>query len=164
MAATLYIGRFQPVTKAHAALLKLAKGTLVVAIVKGIKSSLDKDKNPFDFAIQKEMITAVAPHAKVIEVNNAYIPDIITAVKNEYGIEIKEILCGKDREEGYKKFLPKMPGVELKVVDRTEDDISATKVRAALSKDDKQTFTSLVPPQIASKFVELRNIINSHKL
>ena len=93
--ASLLVGRFQPFHVGHEYAVKQMKFTPVVAIVKGKKSSKNKDENPLSEEFQEKMIKSVFPHIKTIIVDNAYVPAIIGKIKDELNIEVGEVVASK---------------------------------------------------------------------
>ena len=152
----LIIGRFQPLTKGHVKMIKTAYkecDDVYINIVKGKKS--DKDKNPFSLEVQEKMIKAVFPNINII---NGTTGNIITMI-NKINDNINWIYCGTDRLYSYENQLKKMPDVKIREIERTDEDISATKVRESLINDDEKEFNRLTPKEIHKMFLELKSII-----
>ncbi len=155
----VYLGRFQPVTKAHEMILKtLGKNhkKAVVFLVKAKKA--DPKKNPFDEKLQIEMIKSVAPKNVAVEVipTGFFIGPINDMKETAY-----TLYCGSDRVDSYKKMTKYAEDREVSVseIKRTDDDISATKVRQALKDDDKKTFEKMTPKPIHKMFDKLKEKI-----
>jgi citrate lyase synthetase len=145
---TLIIGRFQPFTLGHSSLLKQAKNPVVIGIVKGKKSGQDKDKNPLEFDLQKEIIekAKIPKIERVIKVESAFIPEIISQLRF-FDLEVDEVFAGSDRIKSYtsmmKKYGPQINAPDVKVTEIKRDPdasdvsgISATKVRNSIKSDD----------------------------
>jgi cytidyltransferase-like protein len=155
-------GRFQPLTLGHMRGIEqmsrdVDKGT--VYIVKGEKSSKDKDKNPFSAETQLKLLDAVLSDNIDAQISKtAFYPDII----NKIDATDFKIYAGTDRYNDYKKMLSYVDDdktAEVIQIKRSDDDISATKVRDALRADDERTFKSLTPHQIHKFYNELRKEI-----
>ena len=159
----IMIGRFQPVTKAHTSIIeKISKEnkTGIIYLVKGKKSSEDKEKNPFDSDIQIKMLEKIIPSNISIEIiSSAFFVDELKTMKESKFV----IYAGSDRVKSYKsfeKYLEDDKTLEVKEIKRTDEDISATKVRDSLKNDDLDTFKSLTPKNIHSMFNELKTYIS----
>jgi cytidyltransferase-like protein len=155
-------GRFQPLTLGHMRGIEQMSGDVdkgTVYIVKGEKSSKDKDKNPFSAETQLKLLSAVLSDSIDAQISkSAFYPDII----NEIDATDFKIYAGTDRYSAYKKMLSYVDDVksaEVIQIKRSDDDISATKVRDALKADDEKTFKSLTPHQIHKFYDELRKEI-----
>jgi len=158
----IFSGRFQPVTLAHARIIKRitkenTKATIF--LVKGKKTSEDKEKNPFDAEIQKKMLEAVAPSNVDIQIINSgfFVDNLNEMPENKF-----VAYAGSDRLKAYEKFTKYMDEgktLEIKEIKRTDDDISATKVRNALKEGDEKEFKKLTPKEIHNMFDELREIL-----
>ena len=155
-------GRFQPLTLGHMRgieqmINEVDKG--IVYIVKGEKSSDDKDKNPFSAETQLKLLKEVLPeHIDAQISKSAFYPDIINEID---AIDFK-IYSGTDRYQTYKKMLiyvEDIKSAEVIQIKRSDDDISATKVRNALKNNDEKTFKELTPNQIHKFYDELRKSI-----
>jgi len=144
----LVLGRFQPWTAGHNALFaQTQENNVVIGIVKGKKSSEDKERNPLDFETQKEVIEAMKnPRIKqVIAVESAFIPAVISQLRDD-GLEVVEVLAGSDRVKGYQYMADRYNdqlnmNYKIKQLERDDKDvgtagISATKVRNAIKNDN----------------------------
>lgn len=155
----VFVGRFQPLTKAHTAIinqLSTENDKGVIYIVKGKGTSADKKVNPFDIDIQKTLLKAVVPSNVEIEViPSAFFVDEL----NKMSDTIFNVYAGSDRVQGYKKFSQYMEDgkvLNVREIKRTDEDISATKVRNALKADDEETFKSLTDSRIHKYYKELQ--------
>jgi len=149
---SLIIGRFNPWTKGHNSMTENAKYPVVIGLVKSPKTSLDKERNPFDFDLQKEIINrSNNPKIEdVVEFSAANVPQIISELR-EMGYEPKELWAGTDRAPAYQNQINLYPPqinskLKLKILERNEDDpgiagISATKVRQAIKVGDYNTIS-----------------------
>jgi len=161
---SVLVGRFNPWTKGHSSLTDKASHPIVVGLVKGKKTALDKDRNPFPFGTQKEIIRR-ANNPKildVVELPSGSIPNMISQLR-DLGYEPKQLWTGADRAAGYKdqikRYAPAINSdLKLKVLERNEEDagvkgISATKVRNAIKNGDFQAVADMMT-NADQKFVE----------
>jgi len=151
------LGRFQPLTLGHMKMIDELKKfkKAYIFIVKGKKTSKDKDKNPFD--LQKEMIKKVAPKINVIEIPSGFFVDEIEKLhENEF-----YLLCGSDRVKGYERMLSYLENKKVNILEilRSDEDISATKVRQALKNDNKKEFEKMTPKEIHSYYDKLKEYL-----
>jgi citrate lyase synthetase len=145
--------RAQPFHKGHLELVNKAKYPVVIAIVKGLKTSKDKNKNPFDLTLQKEIIKKAKFPVKVITINAMSLPMLINTLR-DLNMEPMEIIAGLDRKEDYgrqviKYATPLKSQIKLITVNRDEnsnkvDGISASKIREALKHNDYKTVKSMM--------------------
>jgi cytidyltransferase-like protein len=119
--ASIYNGRFQPFTLGHKSFIEQMKkdnpkNEIVIVLIKGGKSSLQLDKNPFS---EKEQINFILKSTKdlgikrnnIIIAENSYILTIVEAVRKK-GFEPDVMYAGPDRINGYNKMLDSMIEIE----------------------------------------------------
>ncbi len=157
----IFSGRFQPPTLAHSDIInKMSKENSrgIVYIVKGKETSKNKDQNPFDVEVQKEMLEAIAPkNIKIEIISTGFFVDELNKFKNTKFVAY----AGSDRGRVYTtctKYLENDNILEIKEIKRTDEDISASKVREALKDDDKETFNKMTDKNIHKMFKELKDI------
>jgi FAD synthase len=176
--AVLIVGRFEGTHAGHFMLFQKAEKEnpdciVIVGIVEGKKSSKDVNKNPFTFEERKKYILSISKKLgikpSIIKLETAYIPDIITMLKDKYNIEVVKLLCGSDRVLGYSKQGVEQLGVKIEAIGRDENDTndkvasaSGTKVREALKTKNFEAFKNLLPDAVDEKtamnaFKMLRN-------
>lgn len=151
----LFFGRFQPVHNGHLAVLKRMNNPVVV-IVKGKVASKDKEKNPFDFEYQKELILKVMPGVNVHLAHTGYLPDII----KDLGDCPDAVYCGPDRIGQYQAQLERA-NKELDVpcvveFIETERVTSASVVREAIRSGDSKAFKANVPRAIWDQYSTMK--------
>lgn len=78
----------------------------------------------------------------IIHVNSANIVNLL----RKSNININTIFCGTDRYDEYSKQIERTSGVSIKCIDRSENDISASKVLNNIN--DVSFFTANTPKQI----------------
>lgn len=157
-------GRFQPPTAGHLKMIKQAhakhKGTVAIVLVKSGKSDVK-----FDSTIQKKifkkMLTGI-PHV-FVETSSGFIGDFVDALRRK-GFEPKALYAGTDRKKGYEgqinsykdRFNLDMTVEEIK---RSDEDISATKVRDSLTNDDFEAFKKNMDKSVWPMFDALKKVI-----
>lgn len=155
-------GRFQPITSAHTDIInQVSKENKrgIVFLVKGKGTSKDKEINPFDEDIQKKLIEAVLPDNMSVQIINTgfFVDDINLLAENEF-----TLYAGTDRVkryESFKSYIGEGKTLNIKEISRTDDDVSATKVRTALKEDDKATFEQMTDKRIHKFYNELKDLI-----
>jgi len=152
---SVIVGRFNPWTRGHNSIIDEAKYPVVIGLVKSSKTSMDKERNPFDFELQKEIIErANDPRiVDVVKFSSANIPQIISDLR-DMGYEPKQLLAGTDRAKAYQEQIDRYPpkinsDLKLKVLTRDEDasdvsGISATKVRNAIKNGDYNSVRNMM--------------------
>lgn len=152
----IIIGRFQPITLGHlkiaSALYKENELPTVWCLVSNKKFDA---KHPFsDELISKEIdecLKGTNEYAGHIYIKNA---DIVKCAEILHSEDFEPILwgCGSDRYPSYKKQADRykemanlLPEFDCFEVNRTDDDISATKVREAIKTDNKEEFKKMMP-------------------
>ena len=149
--AVAFVGRFQPPTAAHAKIIKqmqsYSAAKPLLFIVRGEKSGQDKTKNPFSEKTQKDMIEKSTGVKNVIFVPSAFIGELVHQARNRKQ-EIVRLFCGTDRVKGYQSQIDRYKdelNLDMKIeeIKRSEEDISATKVRQAIITNDFDTFKKM---------------------
>lgn len=154
----IIVGRFQPFTKGHmncvfSAWKKFHIPTMIVMI--DTPDSKVDEKHPFPSSmllpIYNELFRDYKEIEGVILTKNA---NIITIGQTLYdmGYEIKSWTCGTDRYDSYKKMSDKYKedahlsnDFELIEIKRSDEDISATKVRKALLDNNYNSYINQMP-------------------
>lgn len=164
----IMIGRFQPFTKGHyKCVIEAAKQKDIPTVIAMIDTPDNKvnEKHPFPSSMLLPMYRNIFDNDKNIEdiilVKSADIVKIGEECKKR-NLLISSWSCGTDRIDSYTKMSSRYHNeagltddFEMIEILRTDEDISATKVRKALVDDDKKTFIKLTP-QIPLK-VSLKN-------
>ena len=159
----LFIGRFQPITKTHYNIIQQMECP-VVCIVRGVKSSLNKTRNPFPLEYQKECLNILfGGTIHVTTSTSAYLPEVVSSLRSS-GFDITRVHCGSDRYEEYLKQMQRHNSscsdplvVELIQHTRT-DNVSASFVRESLRNSDFNTFRSLVPDLLYEEYERMKRI------
>lgn len=158
----IIIGRFQPITTGHIkcaieAFNKNGGHRTVLCMIDTPEAKVDS-RHPFPssmlMGIYKKLFNSRdKSHCieDIILVKNADIVKIAEALA-EKGYEPVSWSCGTDRYASYKSMAERYADKaglpeDFKVIEikRTDDDVSATKLRAALLADDKKTFFASFP-------------------
>jgi len=172
----IFVGRFQPFTLGHVKVFeKMYKQNglpVVVFLVRGGKP--DPEKRPFDETLQQAMFAKMAKQYPFLEtaivVPNGAIDTLYAHARPAY--EPMMWGFGTDRKKSYNSMItkdryrqelgvdPSFKGFEIK---RTDDNISASKVRNALKIDDEKAFKKMTPKSIHKFYVPLQNILQPIK-
>jgi len=142
----IFIGRMSPPTIAHQKIIEDAVrkySTVYIFIVEGEKSS-QLSKNFLTFAQRKEILKITNPKAEPILSRIGYIPDIIEKEKIDTSNGVV-VIAGSDRIDGYRR---QFKGVSYPVIfdeiKRTDEDVSASKVRQSLADKDFSSYRRMV--------------------
>jgi len=172
----MFVGRFQPFTLGHVKVFeKMYKENglpVVVFLVRGKNN--DPEKRPFDEAMQQAMFTKMAKQYPFLEtaivVPNGAIDTMFAAARPAYepmmwgyGTDRKKSYGAMINKQRYRDELgvdPEFKGFEIF---RTDDNISASKVRNALKIDDEKTFKKMTPKSIHKFYKTLQDIIKPIK-
>lgn len=158
MEVNITIGRFQPFTNGHMACVEAAWEkfnipTIICMI--GVDESKVDEKHPFPSSMLLSLYKKIFAKNRMIQdvvlVKNANIVEIGEMLYKK-GYQIKSWSCGTDRVASYSKMANKYaeqahltPDFEILEIKRSDEDISATKVREAILKDDYKTFVAMTP-------------------
>lgn len=152
------IGRFQPFTNGHMKCVDKAwdeLGIPTVVCMINVKEEKVDEKHPFPTSLILPLYNDAFKKNNKIEkfvlVTNADIVKISETLAKD-GYEIASWTCGTDRLEAYTNMADKYADkanlpwdFRMLEVKRGDEDISATKVRAAILADDKKTFDKMTP-------------------
>lgn len=160
-------GRFQPFHNGHLKMSKRGMGFPTYVIIKGAKTSDNKEKNPFSELDQKRWIKKVfGSRANVVIAPNGYLPKIIEEVEASTGEKVIEVVAGPDRISDYQRQIAKTEYKDVTFVALTERfttesglGISATIVRNSIKSGDTEAFKQLMPPALHSEFDYMRDIL-----
>jgi cytidyltransferase-like protein len=176
----MVMGRFQPFTNGHVKMIQevYKQNNLPVCVCVVSNTKFDT-KHPFsDELMMKEFDLCLKPMKEFL--------DVIILKGGDFGRWFDEMKkrgyqpqlwgCGSDRLASYTKFAtnPKYHTMfdlpedfNTYEIKRTDDDVSATKVREALRNEDKTTFEKMMPKGSEKLFNEFRDALtqineNSH--
>lgn len=160
---TVFMGRMQPPTKAHIDIINNAvkrfNQPVVIAVVKS-----GNDQSPFPVKLIKNILDkSLNKKSKVIEIKSGFIGDFISPLRDKK-LEPSLLIAGSDRVKGYRSQVKRYEelfnlNLEVKEIQRTSDDVSATKVRQALSDSDKETFKSMTAKGTWSFYKKLQRYV-----
>ena len=172
----IFVGRFQPFTLGHVKVFeqmyKKNGHPVVVYLVRGGKP--DPEKRPFDEDLQQAMFSEMAKQYPFLEaafvVPNGAIDTLFSTARPAY----EPIMWGygTDRKKAYDAMINKPEYREELGVDpsftgfeifRTDDDVSASKVRNAIAIDDEATYKRMTPKSIHKFYKTLQNILEPIK-
>jgi phosphopantetheine adenylyltransferase len=164
----LFIGRFQPFHKGHAAVIESMNNPVVV-IIRGAKSSTDKEKNPLTVEQQEQLIKTEFPKIPVFVSNDSgFVPAVVGLVEGK-GYKVSRVFAGSDRIEDYKgqvaranKKIDSGVDVDHKPIliqfVETPRVTSATKVRNVIRANNFDEYRELMSSKLATEqvFEELK--------
>ena len=164
MRVNLLQGRFQPFTLGHMKCVEEAAKEGIPTVIAQIETKTADKKHPFTSKDLEPVMDNLVNETKDIldymDVKNADIVKIGELFASK-GYEIVSWTCGTDRIKDYEKMAKKYhdqaglaDDFHMIEVKRTDEDISATKVREAIKVGDKTTFDRLTPKCI-HKFYDM---------
>ena len=121
----LVFGKFRILTNGHVKMIEKAQKECDEIVIGLVTSSDTKDTKD----LRLEALKKTFPGVKIIELISG---NIFTALKKAE-ININHLYTGSDRKEDYERQLLKAPGIDVQEIERSDADISATKVIANLS-------------------------------
>ena len=148
----LIMGKFRVLTNGHVKMIEKAiaeADEVVVGIVTGKRTRGSED-------IRLRMMRKTFPNIKVVDLFSG---NVFTAFKKA-DININTVYCGTDRVFDYKKMLLKAPGIVTSEIQRTDEDISATKVINNIA--DEKYFRNNTPKQIWALYDELLEVYSNN--
>ena len=172
----MFVGRFQPFTLGHVKVFeKMYKENgkpVVVFLVRGKNN--DPEKRPFNEEMQQAMFAKMAKQYPFLEtaivVPNGSIDTMFAAARPAYepvmwgyGTDRKKSYGAMIDKQSYRDQLGVDPDFKGYEIFRTDDNISASKVRNALKIDDEKTFKKMTPKSIHSFYKPLQNILEPIK-
>jgi len=172
----MFVGRFQPFTLGHVKVFeKMYKENglpVVVFLVRG--KNPDPEKRPFDETLQQAMFAKMAKQYPFLEtaivVPNGAIDTLFAAARPTYepvmwgyGTDRKKAYDSMINKDSYREQLGVDPDFSGYEIFRTDDNISASKVRNALKIDDEKTFKKMTPKSIHSFYKTLQDILQPVK-
>ena len=160
---SVFLGRMQPPTLAHISIIENAykrfRNPVAIAVVKS-----NNQESPFPFKLIKDILKK-STKAKIIvfEIKSGFIGDFISPLRDK-GMEPTVLLAGTDRVKSYRGQIKRYEetfSLDLDVHEtiRTDEDISASKVRQALWADDHQTFGKMTAKGTWGFYNKLRSYL-----
>jgi nicotinic acid mononucleotide adenylyltransferase len=166
----IILGKFQPLTIAHKQLIEeLYNQNHKKVIIVLTKSKVVDEKHPFSQDLILKELFKVYP-------NNDIVFDIITHSGGDFGPLFNYLYkvigndldlwgCGTDRVEAYRKFIKNPKYIEMfhlpetfdvYELKRTDENISATKVRQFIKDNDFENFKQMMPEESWQFFEEFK--------
>lgn len=142
----LYVGRFQPPHLGHKHIIDVMSKECVtnfVFIIKGTKTSLDKNRNPFDLKKQTSIFKSFLPkNVFLIVSESAFVVPYIQSSRHDSF----RMYCGEDRNE-YHRFVDyvKPKHLEIKVLDYEREFLNGSHIRALIKQDRLKEAAKLIP-------------------
>lgn len=164
----IIVGRFQPLTRGHQKCIQSIykeTGRPVMVCMIGVPDDKVDQRHPFKTStllpLYEDLFGDMKEVAGFRVVKNANIIQIGSDLYNE-GYEVSGWVCGTDRVASYQKMVDKYhdkamlsDDFRLLEIKRTDDDISATKLREALLKGDEKGFYRGSPSISLSKYLRV---------
>jgi len=159
----VFQGRMQPPTKAHIRIIdnawKKYHKKVIIAIVKSGNAD-----SPFPIKLVQEMIKkATSAKFEILELKTGFIGDFISPLRDN-DMEPVILLAGSDRVNSYNEQIKRYKdlfnlNLIVEEIPRTDEDISASKVRNAIQSGDEETFKSMMSPKLYSYFSKLQRYL-----
>lgn len=138
----LVFGKFRILTNGHVKMVQRAMNECDEVVIGLVTSKDTKETRDLRF----EALKKAFPNVKVIDLVSG---NIFTALKKAE-ININRLYAGSDRVQEYERQLLKAPGISVSEIERSDADISATKVIANLA--DYNFFRSNTPKAVHSMY------------
>lgn len=161
---TIILGRFQPCTVGHLKMYEAAKKLghpVVVYAIRGEKS--DPKKSPFPHTVVAKTISETMPNVEVREAKSAFFGDFLVDLRPE-NREPVALICGADRVKSYSSQIDRYRtklnlSIDIVEIARTDEEVSATKVREALLSDDQLSFNKMTDKGVWPMYREMQRIV-----
>lgn len=163
------IGRFQPFTNGHMKCVEEAYSQGLPTVVVQIATKKTDRRHPFDDQLMSEVMENIMHTDKrIVDYITSKNADIVAIgeVLRGKGYSIASWTCGSDRIDAYTNMSTRYhdkagltDDFKMIEVKRSDEDISATKVRDAIQKDDRHTFDKLTPIGVHDFYERLRSAI-----
>jgi len=143
----LIIGKFRVLTKdGHAKMIKRAM-RLYDNVVIDLVTSKDTKNTKY---LREKMLRKTFPGIEIVHSTTGNLVRII----NKSPVNINAVYAGTDRAQAYREMLKNTVGVTVKEMQRTDSDISASKVIENIN--DETYFKQNTPKEIHSMYEEIR--------
>jgi len=166
----IFVGRFQPFTLGHVKVFEeMYKENGLPTVVFLVRSGKpDPEKKPFSEDLQQAMFAAMTKQYPFLEASyvipNGGIDTIFANARPAYepmlwgfGTDRKKAYNYQIEKPEYREQLGVNPDFKGYEIFRTDDNISASKVRQALKTDDEGTFKKMTPKSIHKFYKTLQN-------
>lgn len=138
----LVLGKFRVLTKAHFNLIKLATKEFDKVLVCLVTSKDTKETEDLRLRMLEVALKQFGNKVQIVKHNNGNLLRIISNAD----FNINAVYAGSDRISDYEKQLKNMLGMKVKELNRTDEDISATKVIANINNE--KYFNANTPKEI----------------
>lgn len=145
----LYIGRFQPLHNGHYEIIKkmnLENDMSYCIIIRGAKSSLNKELNPFCLEDQIKMFSKVLKDFKntgLTVFENAFMPKIMGFLTRKE--DIVKLYIGTDRFNSYKQYIQMFKNFKIVTCDFDRENISGTIIRNLIRQKQYNQASDYIP-------------------
>jgi cytidyltransferase-like protein len=166
----IFVGRFQPFTLGHIkvleAIYKKNNLPVVVMIVRGSKP--DPERRPFDEKLQMKMFKGMQKEYKFLKdafIVSSAAPDVLfNSLRPTYepvlwGAGTDRIKSYQGMIDRYRKELNAGDDFNTFEIHRTDENISASKVRDAIKNNNLDNFKEWTPKGVWSLFDEMHKIL-----
>lgn len=146
----LFLGKFRVLSNMHYDIIKKGFAVydqMVVALVTSTETKETKE-------LRERILKAAFPKLEIVHSTNGN----IFTIMNKSNTNINVILAGTDRVAGYKKMIEKNPDLRVREIERTDEDVSASKIIEAIRADNKGLFMEMTPKEIHPFYTELRRV------
>lgn len=173
----IFVGRFQPFTLGHVKVLETLykqNGYPVIVFLVKAKTAKKEDaiKRPYDVETQIQMFNNVQSEYRFLKEVIVVPSAAIDIMFNELRPNYEPVLwgTGTDRmkaygymvnNDKYRQELGVLPEFGLYEIQRGDDDISATKVRQALSDGNVKEFNKMTPRSLHGMFNDLKEKLDA---
>ncbi len=173
----IFVGRFQPFTLGHVKVLETLNkqnGYPVIVFLVKAKTAKKEDaiKRPYDVETQIQMFNNVQSEYRFLKEVIVVPSAAIDVMFNELRPNYEPVLwgTGTDRmkaygymvnNDKYRQELGVLPEFGLYEIQRGDDDISATKVRQALSDGNVKEFNKMTPRSLHGMFNDLKEKLDA---
>ena len=138
----LVLGKFRVLTKAHFNLIKLACREFDKVLVCLVTSKDTKETEDLRLRMLEVALKQFGNKVQIVKHNNGNLLRIISNAD----FNINAVYAGSDRISDYEKQLKNMLGMKVKELNRTDEDISATKVITNINNE--KYFDANTPKEI----------------
>lgn len=168
----IFVGRFQPFTLGHAKVLEAihkqnGHDVIVFLIKSKTKKKGDEFRKPYSEELQVKMFKQVQKQYKflkdIIILDRASIDYMFNALRPKYepvlwgtGSDRVKSYSGQVYKDTYRDELNVRADFELYEIPRTDDNISATKVRNAMLDGNEKDFRAMTPKSLHKMYPTLK--------
>ncbi len=167
----IMVGRFQPFTSGHLKCVEqIQKHNGFPTYIGLVSTKKNDERHPFPDDVIIDEINSIKTNAiaGIDIVPNGYYPAFVQKLQ-EQGYVVHGIVCGTDRWADYERMRVGANKKEQILIDdfivyevkRSDEDISATKVRETIKTNDLEAYKRLMPKGTERIFNKLHEIITN---